>query len=98
MKKITNALASAMAIVMFALVSLGAAADQDPFKQGTDLAKSITGSLTGDIAAAVLTLIIVIFGYACWIGKVSREWALKIIGGSAIVACAGGLAALIFGS
>ena len=86
------------ALFMASMFPMKAYAGDDPFQVGTDLATSITGSLTGDIAAAVLTLVIVIMGYAWWIGKVSREWALKVIGGCLLIACAGGISSMLFGS
>ncbi|MBI9095261.1 MAG: TrbC/VirB2 family protein [Sphaerochaeta sp.] len=94
MKKLTK-LSTAGAVCM-AWLSSQAHAASDPFKEGTELAKSITGSLTGDIAAAVLTLIIVITGYAWWVGKASTTTALRIAGGSILVACAAGIAAMVF--
>lgn len=84
-------------LVAFSIFTMEAYAAEDPFKEGTELITSITGSLTGDIAAAFLTLVIIVMGYAWWMGKVSREWALKIIGGCLLIGCAGGISAMLFG-
>jgi type IV secretory pathway VirB2 component (pilin) len=97
MKKLSK-ISTAGAMCMAWLSCQAAHAASDPFAEGTKLANTLTGSLQGDIALAALTLIIVIVGWGWWIGKVTTTVILRLAGGSLLVACAGGIAALVFKS
>ena len=69
---------------------------EDPFAKTTEKTEELITYMTGTFAVAIGTLIIVIAGFAWMMGKLRQEWALRIIGGAALIASAGAVAAWIF--
>lgn len=80
--------------LLLALASFPAAAQSTPFQGPIDWLIDV---LTGAFARSAAVLVIVVSGYAAWIGKMSWNMAGRIIGGVVLIFGGATIADLIIG-
>lgn len=87
----------AMVAFFYNAAAFAAGSGADPFQKATEKTDQISGYLTGGIALAITTLIIVIAGFALMLNKLRQEWAIRIIAGSVVIGGATSIAAFLYG-
>lgn len=99
-KKLQNWLYTVIFFVMtWAMTKLAYATDDDPFSPAAEKLTLIQEYfIDSNIVIILATLVIMVFGIAIMLGKISKVWGFSIIGGGIIFGGASFFAKLFFGS
>lgn len=90
----------ALALVVVALdinvFNLAMAAESDPFKKATDKGNSLAEMLTGNLAAVVTGLVIIITGFLMLTSRISHLVGVRILLGAVVIGSAMSIAQWMF--